>query len=69
MSGTSGPSGAYPSEHARRAQAREHAVADVLDGGMSLIGAAVLWGIPVAVLEPWVNAALAEREADAEGTA
>lgn len=68
MSGSSGPSGANPSYHEHRAQVREHAVRDVLDGGMSMIGAAVLWGMPVADLERWVQVAIAERDADGEGT-
>lgn len=58
---------ACPNDHHGRAQVREHAVSDVLDGGMSMIGAADLWGRQVADLERWVQAAVAERNADGEG--
>lgn len=57
----------WSAEH--RAKVREYAVSDVLDGGMSMIGAAVLWGVQVADLELWVQTTVAERAADAEGTA
>jgi hypothetical protein len=47
---------------------REHAVYDVLDGGMSMIATAVVWGVQIAGLERVVQVAVAERNANSEGT-
>lgn len=58
---------ALPQRQDHRAKVRKYAVRDVVDGGMSMIGAAVLWGVQVADLERWVQVAIAERDSDTEG--
>jgi hypothetical protein len=41
------------------AEIRKHAVSEVLEG-MSIIGAAVVWGVQVADLERWLDDARAD---------
>jgi hypothetical protein len=52
VTGVRGPGG-----QGRQERAREHAVRDVIDGRMSVIGAAALWELKAADLERWVDKA------------